>query len=83
MKFALLALALLSPLFFPWPLTVGLALLAAIYFPFAPFVVGVLTDVLYYAHGASVLPWWTLLGALATAVAFLVRGFVQTSIMRA
>lgn len=82
MSRALLALALLGPFLFPWPLTAALAVLAAVYFPIAPLAVGLLTDALYYAHGAAALPWWSVLGLIATLVAYSVRSFFEASIMR-
>lgn len=81
-RVALLVLALLSPLLFPWPLTAALALAAASATPLAPLAVGLLTDLIYYTHGAAVLPWWTILGLIATLAAFGVRRFLETSIMQ-
>lgn len=81
-KGALLALALLGPFLFPWPLTATLAILAAIYFPLAPLSVGLLTDALYYAHGAALVPWWSIIGLIATLIAYGVRSFFEASIMR-
>ncbi len=43
---------------------------------------GVMADTLYLSTGALGVPWWTLLGGGATVIAFLVRRFVETSIMR-
>jgi hypothetical protein len=85
MRHVLFALALIGPFLFPWPFTAALALLAAIYFPLAPVIVGMLTDVLYYAHGAASygLPWWSTVGLIATLIAYGVRGFFETSIMHA
>jgi hypothetical protein len=82
MSRALLILTFVSPIFFPWPLTACLALASAFYFPLAPLAIGILTDVLYYTHGVAALPWWTFLGALVTLLAFAVRSFFETSIMR-
>ncbi|HVW82679.1 MAG TPA: hypothetical protein VHC68_01915 [Candidatus Paceibacterota bacterium] len=85
----LLALALLGPLLFPWPLCAALALAAAFYYPFAPAVAGVILDALYFSRGAAPswglwphgAPLYTLCGLAATFLALLVHRFVETSIM--
>lgn len=76
-----IALPILSLLFFPAPVAGILALLAAFYTPWAPLAVGVVADALYYTHGVGLWPIYSLVGAFATLAAILVRRFVETSIM--
>ncbi|MGH7175314.1 MAG: hypothetical protein ACREGR_03080 [Minisyncoccia bacterium] len=82
MRFALLALALLAPFIFPWPLAALLTLAAAFFFPLAPLAVGALAEALYYAHGAYSFPLFLTLGVFTTLLALFVHRFVETSIMR-
>jgi hypothetical protein len=58
---------------FPWPLTALLALGAGWYEPLVPFAVGVFADALYYTVHTARLPWFTVGGALASALAVFVR----------
>lgn len=71
--------AFLSTIFFPWPLTVLLALISALFEPLVPLAVGLFADTLYYTPHVARLPYLTLLGALATVVAFFVRSRIRTS----
>jgi hypothetical protein len=82
MRYALLALAILAPVLFPWPLSAALALSAAIYFPLAPLACGILIDALYFAPGAYPYPFFLAAGLLAALAALFVHRFVETSIMR-
>lgn len=75
-------LAFVSAVFFPWPLTALVALIAAAGEPLVPLAVGLFADTLYYAPSSSHLPLSTLLGAVATALAFFVRSRLRTSSIR-
>ena len=71
-------LTFLSALFFPWPLTACFAIGIALFEPWVPFAVGLFVDLLYYApHGAG-MPFFTLAGALVTALSFFVRSRLKT-----
>ncbi len=74
--------AFLSPLFAPWPMAAGLALIGAAKEPWLPLAVGVLLDTLYYARGADSLPLYTLIGLIATIVAYLLRSYLTTRVLR-
>ena len=65
--------SLISVVLFPWPLSAALALSAATVEPLVPLAAGLLADTLYYAPSASALPFFTLAGGAATALAFFVR----------
>lgn len=79
---ALVVLALLSPLLFPWPLVALLTLIAASVSSLIPLAVGIFVDALYYSRGAASFPWATVSGLAVTLAAFGVRRFLETSIMR-
>jgi hypothetical protein len=82
MRYLILALALLAPFAFPWPLAAALALAAAFYFPLAPLSCGVLLDALSFARGAYHYPLFSAVGLALALGALLVHRFVETSIMR-
>lgn len=71
--------AFLSPLLFPFPLTVLLALVASLFFPPAGLLIGALVDALYYVPGS--LPLGLIWGAVLTFVAFFVRRFMKARII--
>lgn len=71
----------ISTVFFPWPLTAILAIGASVFEPLIPLSVGIFADTLYYAPLPGSLPVFTLYGALATALAFVVRSRLKTSII--
>lgn len=75
--------ALLSPFLFPFPATLALMFAAATFMPPVALVVGVLTDALYLAPGASWLPVGTLWGIGLTLLGLLVRNFVKARIISA
>ncbi|TSC69818.1 MAG: hypothetical protein G01um101449_510 [Parcubacteria group bacterium Gr01-1014_49] len=81
MHAALPFLTLISVVFFPWPFTATLALLAASVEPLVPLAAGLFADTLYYVPQAHGLPLFTLLGALASLIAFFVRSRVRAGIM--
>ncbi len=77
----LLIPALASVFVLPWTLS-GLAALAlALWVPLAPLSAGILFDALYFAPHVAMLPFATVLGALASAVAYFVRGRLSARTM--
>ncbi len=82
MRGALVFAALASVIFFPWPLTVALALISSSVEPLAALAVGMFADTFYYAPQTGVLPIFSLLGALTTVIALLVRSRLRASSMR-
>jgi hypothetical protein len=75
------ALAFISALLFPWPLTVLIALGLAVFEPLVPLAVGIFADTLYYTPHAGVLPWFVIFGGVFTMLAFFVRSQLKTSII--
>jgi hypothetical protein len=73
--------ALLSPFFFPYPLTLLLSLVASAFIPWIALVVGVMQDALFMIPYEGRIPTATLLGAGASVVALVVRRFVKARIM--
>jgi len=78
---ALTLLTFVSTVIFPWPLSVLLALAASLFEPLVPLAAGLFMDTLYYTPQAGTLPLYTLYGALATALAFLVRSRLKAGII--
>jgi len=74
--------AALSLFWFPWPLTIALIILAAAYEPIAATGLGILADVLYFAHGSYAFPYMTLIGLIITIAAIFVRKFVEARIIQ-
>jgi hypothetical protein len=70
----------LSLFFFPYPATLALSFLASLSFPLTALLVGVLSDALYFS-APHTLPLATLLGVLASAIAFFVRRFIKARII--
>ncbi len=80
---ALLAsLSLVSVIFFPWPFTVLLALISAFTEPLVPLAIGICADAFYYSPSVQIIPFFTLGGAIATAIALLVRSRLRTGIIK-
>ena len=75
------ALAILSVFFFPWPLTVAVVLIAACFVPAISLVAGLLSDLLYYAPHAHMVPFSTLLGLVGFGIGFGVHQFFKTRII--
>ena len=72
--------ASLSPLLFPFPLTVIASFVASLlWVPFG-LLMGIVTDILYWAPGGG-LPVGTSIGVAVTLIAFLVRKFTKARIM--
>ena len=83
MRGVLTILSFLSAVLFPWPMTALLALVTSLFEPLVPLAVGLFADTLYYAPQAGALPVFTLYGAFATVIAFVVRSRLKaSSIMR-
>ena len=72
----------ISVLFFPWPLTTLLVLASSLSVPLLPLAAGIFADTLYYSSQTTVIPLFTLFGALATVAAFFVRSRLRASSMR-
>lgn len=81
MRGTLTVLTFVSAVFLPWPITTLFALAVSVFEPLVPLSIGLFVDTLYYAPLSGALPIFTFYGALVTAVAFLVRGRLKTSII--
>lgn len=80
---ALVAAALLSPLLFPYPLTLVLSFLAGLAFPPVPFVAGIIADALYFTPGAAWFPAASAAGLALSVGAFFMQRFLKARIMAA
>ena len=74
-------LALIALFVFPWQVSFVAVFIAALFMPVAGIALGIIGDIVYYVPGASFVPYFTLLGALVTAVSILVHRFVKTRII--
>lgn len=74
-------LALIALFVFPWQVALVGVFLAALFIPTAGVALGVLADIVYYVPGAAFLPYFSLLGLVATVLALLVQRFVKTRII--
>ena len=79
---ALTLSTLVSVAFLPWPFAALLALSGSVIEPLLPLSAGLLADTLYYVPRGSELPLFTIFGAVATALAFLVRSRLSAGSMR-
>jgi hypothetical protein len=79
LSFAVVALALLAPFFFPVPVTILFALIAGYFFPPILLVVGGLLDMLYLAGRG--IPVYTMAGACGAGLMLFVQQFVKARIM--
>lgn len=79
---ALTLSTLASVAFLPWPFAALLALSGAVIEPLLPLSAGLLADTLYYAPRWGELPLFTIFGAAATALAFLVRSRLSAGSIR-
>lgn len=77
-----LGAAFVSPFMFPLAVTVFLALCAALVTPLAPLAIGILIDALYGGVVSSY-PIASLVGAVASLLAFFIERYIKTSIMYA
>ncbi|MDB5265120.1 MAG: hypothetical protein JWN64_691 [Parcubacteria group bacterium] len=81
LRVSLIAFALLSAFFFPWPVTLIVTLVASYFMPPVALGIGVLCDLLYFVPGPGQYPMATILGVVGLVFMFLVQGFVKTRIM--
>ncbi len=81
MRYALAALALLSPFLFPYPATLAFSFAASVFLPPVGLLAGLLTDVLYYTPGASGWPIAVIAGLFISIIGFFVRRFLKTRII--
>lgn len=82
MRGLLTLFSFVSTIFFPWPFTTLLALAASVTEPLVPLAVGLFADTLYYAPSVSILPQYTLYGAVATTIALFVRSRLRAGIIK-
>lgn len=75
-------LTFISTILFPWPFTAILALSISIFEPLVPLSIGLFADVLYYVSMSGSVPLFTIYGALATALAFIVRSRLSAGIIK-
>ena len=68
-------------IFLPWPFAALLALAGAAYVPLLPLAAGIFADTLYWTSRVSVLPLFTLCGAVVALTAFLVRVRLKAGII--
>jgi hypothetical protein len=78
-RVVIIALALLSPFFFPTVITLALSLLAGLYLTPIPLFVGILRDLLYYPGFG--LPYGTLWGLAISVSILFVRYVIKTRIL--
>lgn len=81
MRGALTFAALVSAVFFPWPLTAVLMLVSSSVEPLVPLAIGIFADTLYYTPRAGTLPVFAIFGALVTGIALLVRSRLRAGII--
>lgn len=75
-------LTFVSTILFPWPLTAILSLAISMFEPLVPLSIGLFADTLYYTPVSGSMPVFTFYGALATALAFIVRSRLSTGIIK-
>lgn len=78
---ALTLFAFISAIYFPWVFTVLFALALSLAEPLIPLAIGIFLDTLYYAPSVETLPFFTLGGAVATAVMLFVHSRLRTGII--
>jgi hypothetical protein len=76
----LIAAALVSPFWFPYPFTLVLSVAAGVVFPPIALFIGLVADLMYFS-APSVLPWGLILGGVATLISFFVRRFIKARII--
>ena len=72
-------LSFVSLVTFPWVVTALLTAAAACVEPLVPLALGIVADSLYYTPTVSTVPLYTLLGAVVTSVAVVVRTRLRAS----
>ncbi|HYD93614.1 MAG TPA: hypothetical protein VEB18_04160 [Candidatus Paceibacterota bacterium] len=80
-RWIVVVLALVSPLLFPYPVTLALSFAGALFVPIIGLLAGVFTDVLYYAPHPGIYPLATIAGAGISLIAFFVRRFIKARII--
>jgi hypothetical protein len=80
-RFVLIGAALMSTFLFPYPFTLVLSFLASIFVPWLALMIGFMNDVLFMVPADDRIPTATILGALASLVALLVRRFIKARII--
>jgi cation transporter-like permease len=74
--------SLATVIFFPWPFAAAIALMASSIEPLIPLAAGIFADTLYLAPHTSVVPYFSVWGALTTVIVLLVRRWLEASIIR-
>lgn len=69
---------LVSAAIFPWPLAAVITLASSALEPLLPLAAGLFADVLYYEPRAGAFPLFTIGGAVATVLAYIVRNRLRT-----
>jgi hypothetical protein len=80
-RVVIIIVACISLFWLPWPLSIVLLVLAAVYDPLAATGLGLLADVLYFAHGVYGFPYMTVLGIVIACIALFVRKFAEARII--
>lgn len=80
-RFALIVSALFSFFLFPYPYTLALAFVASIFVPWFALALGLLYDALFMIPHEGSVPLASILGAVSSLLAHLVRRFVKARIM--
>lgn len=78
---AVVIAALLSPLLFPYPLTLLLSFLAGLVLPPVPLVTGIIADALYFTPGAAAFPIASAAGLSLSVASFFMQRFLKARIM--
>lgn len=68
----------LAIIFLPWPIAALIALIGSLKEPLLPLAAGLTADVLYFVPQEGALPLFSILGAVATIVAFFARSRLTT-----
>lgn len=82
-RVAIVILAALGVLWFPWPLTLVLIIASGMVFPLSALVLGLTVDMLYHPFSFTVVPYGVLVGVAAYVGGTFVRRFVASRIMDA
>ncbi len=81
LRIGCIGMALLSPLLFPYSMTIVLSFAASLFVPWLAVLVGMFSDALYFIPGISVLPTGTIYGIFISLAAVLVHRFAKARIM--
>ena len=77
MRVALISLAFISTILFPWQCTVLLVGISSFFIPLLPIAIGIFADTLYYTSKVSLVPLYTICGVIISGAMFLVRQRLQ------